>query len=432
MRRALALPALLLAFATAAGCAPSTSSGNTSASDDKSGTLRVWLFQEVANGPKEKVVAEAVKEFEKAHPGAKAQVTYIPIDTRAEKMKAAFNDPKSAPDVVEFGNTDTAGYVADGGLADITADFGKWSEAKNVTDAVKSSVSVDGKVYGLPWFVGVRALYYRTDIFKKLGLKPPATQAELAATARKLRAANPDMYGLTAGATNVFAMMPFVWSRGGDLATEKNGKWTSTIDSAASRAGVAAYTSMITNDICPPAQCAQMGGDAGVQAFASGKAAMAFGGDYSHVAIDTGAASKGKYAAVPIPGLTAGSVAPAFAGGNNLGVMKSTSHRTLAVDFVELLGGADYQAKMWTAMGDMPALTQVQSQIAAKAAWEAPFVKTLQSGTKFVPVTPAWSDIDSQGVIPTMMQEIVSGKKSVDQATADAAEKMDAAFASAG
>ena len=32
-------------------------------------------------------------------------------------MKAAFNDPESAPDVIEYGNTDTAGYVKDGGLA---------------------------------------------------------------------------------------------------------------------------------------------------------------------------------------------------------------------------------------------------------------------------------------------------------------------------
>jgi N,N'-diacetylchitobiose transport system substrate-binding protein len=112
--------------------------------------------------------------------------------------------------------------------------------------------------------------------------------------------------------------------------------------------------------------------------------------------------------------------------------MKSTSHRTLAADFTELLGGAAYQQKMFDAMGNMPALSDVQSAVASKTAWEAPFVKTLQSGTKFVPVTPAWSAIDSQAVIPTMMQEIVTGKKSVEQATADAAKKMDAAFASAG
>ncbi|CAM5734027.1 hypothetical protein SALBM311S_02483 [Streptomyces alboniger] len=41
---------------------------------------------------------------------------------------------------------------------------------------------------------------------------------------------------------------------------------------------------------------------------------------------------KGEYAVVlPLPGVAkSGSIAPAFAGGNNVGVLKSTSHRTLA------------------------------------------------------------------------------------------------------
>ncbi|MEU9795498.1 extracellular solute-binding protein [Streptomyces sparsogenes] len=431
LRIAAPAAAIVLAGLTATACAPSTSSNAGSNQDSKSGTVRVWLFREVNNSPKEKVVKEAVAEFTKKHSGSRVDVTYIPIDTRAEKMKAAFNDPKSAPDVVEFGNTDTAGYVNDGGLADITAEFGKWKDAKQVTASVKESVSVGGKVYGVPWFVGVRALYYRTDIFKELGLEPPTTQDELKAAARKIRAEHPDMFGISAGAKNVYGMLPFLWSAGGDLAKKDGDSYTAAIDSAASRKGLKAYTDLITKDICPPAQCAELGGDAGVQAFAAGKAGMAIGGDYSHQAMEGGVV-KGKYAVVPLPGPKKGVIPPAFAGGNNLGVMKSTSHRTLAVEFVELLGGANYQSKMFDAMGNMPALSDVQEKVADKAPFTKPFVRTLTSGTAFVPVTPAWGKIDSTGVIPTMMQEIVSGRKSVDAATADAAGKMDAAFSSAG
>lgn len=68
----------------------------------------MWLFQEVGNKPKEQVVDAAVAEFEKTHKGAKAEIEYIPVDTRAQRIKAAFNDPKSAPDLIEYGNTDTA------------------------------------------------------------------------------------------------------------------------------------------------------------------------------------------------------------------------------------------------------------------------------------------------------------------------------------
>lgn len=163
--------ALVLAGLTATACAPQTSD-TSSEGDKKTGTLRVWLFQEVGNKPKQKIVDAAVAAFEKSHEGAEVEVEYIPVDTRAQRIKAAFNDPKSAPDLIEYGNTDTAGYVKDGGLADISKEFAAWDEAKDTDPTAKQSVTVDGSVYGAPLFVGVRALYYRTDVLDELGIEP--------------------------------------------------------------------------------------------------------------------------------------------------------------------------------------------------------------------------------------------------------------------
>ncbi|GGW26431.1 hypothetical protein GCM10010320_00800 [Streptomyces caelestis] len=94
--------------------------------------------------------------------------------------------------------TDTAGYVKDGGLLDVTKEF-DWNEAKDTDPTAKQSVTVDGKVYGAPFYVGVRALYYRKDVFEELGLSVPKPMAELASTARKIRTAKPDLYGLAVG-----------------------------------------------------------------------------------------------------------------------------------------------------------------------------------------------------------------------------------------
>ncbi|MDQ1028884.1 ABC-type glycerol-3-phosphate transport system substrate-binding protein [Streptomyces umbrinus] len=193
-RMAAPIAALVVAGLTATACAPE-SSDNSGGKDEKSGTLRVWLFQEVDTAPKEKVVDGVVAAFEKAHKGTKVDVQYIPVETRAEKIKAAFNDPKSAPDLIEYGNTDTAGYVKDGGLADVTKEFTDWSESKDTDPTAKQSVTVDGKVYGVPYFVGVRALYYRTDVFEELDLEVPKTQAELISTAKAIRQAKPELYG---------------------------------------------------------------------------------------------------------------------------------------------------------------------------------------------------------------------------------------------
>ncbi|MGX1910260.1 extracellular solute-binding protein [Streptomyces phaeochromogenes] len=424
------IAALVVAGLTATACAPE-SSDNSGGKDEKSGTLRVWLFQEVDTAPKEKVVDGVVAAFEKAHKGTKVDVQYIPVETRAEKIKAAFNDPKSAPDLIEYGNTDTAGYVKDGGLADVTKEFTDWSESKDTDPTAKQSVTVDGKIYGVPYFVGVRALYYRTDVFEELGLDVPKTQAELISTAKAIRQAKPDLYGLAVGGAYTYGAMPFIWSNGGEIAEGKGGSYASTIDSAASQKGIKAYTSLFGDDNCPAAKCAGMGGNDTVTAFASGKAGMAIGGDFSHAAIEAGKV-KGKYAVVPLPGVKSGEIAPAFAGGNNLGVLNSTSHRTLAVDLMEQLASKKTQGELFDGMGFLPTFTDVRQGVAKREPFVGPFVKTLGAGAKFVPASPAWSQIDASLVLPTMFQEVVSGRKSVDAASKDAAKKMNAAFSSAG
>ncbi|MFB7008088.1 MULTISPECIES: extracellular solute-binding protein [unclassified Streptomyces] len=422
--------ALVLAGLTASACAPQTSDTGAKG-DEKTGTLRVWLFQEVGNKPKERVVDAAVADFEKAHKGAKAEVEYIPVETRAQRIKAAFNDPKSAPDLIEYGNTDTAGYVKDGGLADVGAEFAAWDEAKDTDPTAKQSVTVGGKIYGAPFFVGVRALYYRTDIFEDLGIKAPKSQAELISTAKKIHKKKPDLYGLAVGGAYTYGAMPFIWAHGGELADDDGGTYKAAINSDKARKGIEAYTSLFGDDNCPAAKCASMGGNATVTAFASGKAAMAIGGDFSHAAVEAGAV-KGAYAVVPLPGVTEGSIAPAFAGGNNIGVLKSSSHRSLAVDLMKSLTGKETQAKMFDAMGFLPTYTDVRATVAKKQSFVEPFVKTLGAGAKFVPASPGWGQIDSSLVLPTMFQEIVSGRKDVAKASDDAAKKMDAAFADAG
>ncbi|MEF9883212.1 extracellular solute-binding protein [Streptomyces sp. P9-A4] len=422
--------ALLLAGLTATACAPQTSDGRAT-TDEKTGTLRVWLFQEVSNKPKEQVVDRAVAAFEKGHRGAKVEVEYIPVETRAQRVKAAFNDPGSAPDLIEYGNTDTAGYVKDGGLADISAEFTAWDEAKDTDPTARQSVTVGGKVYGAPLFVGVRALYYRTDVFKELGLTAPRSQAELVTTAKKIRKAKPELYGLAVGGAYTYGAMPFVWAAGGELATTNGDSYKAAVNSEAALKGISTYTSLFGEDNCPAAKCAQMGGNATVTAFASGKAAMAIGGDFSHAAVEAGTV-KGRYAVVPLPGTTPGSIAPAFAGGNNIGVLRSTSHRGLAVDLLKSLTGKETQGKLFDAMGFLPTYTDVRAAAARRQPFVKPFIDTLGAGTRFVPASPGWGRIDASLVLPTMFQEVVSGRKDVKAAADDAARKMDAAFAPAG
>jgi N,N'-diacetylchitobiose transport system substrate-binding protein len=420
---------LLAAVLAVAACAPSTAQP-TAAGDEKTGTLRVWLFDEANRAGKEKVVKDAIAEFTAAHQGVTVDVSYLATDaaTRAAKFKGAFNDPTSAPDVTEFGNTDLAGYVAAGGMADVTADLAAWSERSDLPADMISTVTVGDKAYGLPWWIGVRALYYRTDIFTALGLAPPKSYDELVTAATKIHAAHPEMVGIAVGGQYVFGAMPFVWDAGGDLATKSGSGYTAAINSTGSKAGVKAYTDLFSKDICPATQCVDSTGGKTVAAFAAGTAGMAILGNFSRSAVDAGTV-KGKYAVVPLPGSKPGSIAPAFAGGNNLGIMKSTKHRTLAVQFAQLLAGKKYQLAIYEAQGGLPAMTSARAEVVAKDPFLKPFMDTIAAGTRFVPAHPAWAQIDSQKIVINMLQKIITGKATVDAATDEANTLMNTAFA---
>jgi N,N'-diacetylchitobiose transport system substrate-binding protein len=418
MRLRLAVAAALALTVTA--CAPSTSSPTATPSDGgaRTGTLKVWLFDEPNRAPKEAVAKEAVAEFTAAHPGTKVDIAYLAVDTRSERFKGAFNDPASAPDVVEYGNTDLPEYAAAGGLADLGPAVTAWPEGADLSADAKASATYQGTLLGVPWYLGVRALYYRTDVFTELGLRPPTSQAELTAAARTIRAKKPQLFGIAVGGKYTFGALPFIWDAGGDI---------TSINSAQSRAGLKAYTDLLKPDNCPPQQCADLTGGKTVELFASGKAGMAIIGNFNRAAVEAGAA-KGKYAVVPLPGSKPGSIAPAFAGGNNLGVMRNSRRPALAADFLTLLASKKYQTKMYAAMGNLPTLQAARAEVAGQDPFLAPFLSTIDAGTKFVPLDPGWGKIDAQAVLPTMIEKVVTGKATVDGATDEAATAINAAL----
>ena len=109
-------------------------------------------------------------------------------------------------------------------------------------------------------------------------------------------------------------------------------------------------------------------------------------------------------------------------------MLAGTERRTLAVEFVQLLAGKEYQLEMYEAMGNLPTLTDAREEVSAADDEIAPFVETIDAGTRFVPVTGAWATVDAEGILPTMVQRVAAGDASVDEATADAAQALDDAL----
>ena len=134
-----------------------------------------------------KAMEELIADFQKAHPDIK--VKWNNFDH--EGYKAAIRNflTADAPDVVAwYAGNRMEPFVKAGLFADVSD---VWT-ANGLNDQLKSaasSMTIDGKKWGVPYTYYQWGIYYRKDIFEKQGITPPKTWAELLAACEKLKAA---------------------------------------------------------------------------------------------------------------------------------------------------------------------------------------------------------------------------------------------------
>lgn len=127
-----------------------------------------------------------IATFEAENPGVNVSWVDIPWSAMESKILTAVS-AKTAPDVVNL-NPDFASQLATRSA---------WLDLDTkVPDDVRSTYlpniwnasTLNGKSFGLPWYLTTRLLIYNTDLLKQAGIsKPPATYTELAQVARQLK-----------------------------------------------------------------------------------------------------------------------------------------------------------------------------------------------------------------------------------------------------
>ena len=154
---------------SATGGASSSASSSTASAPS---TLTVWRMggsvpSQVTwmNG----IVTEFHKEFPQ-YANTQVKVDWIPWSNRTTDWNTALSSGKNIPDITELGNTDTPTEAASGILAPLTSDLSAWSGTKGLVPGMLANDTQGGTTYAVPWFGGVRAVWYRTDQFKKAGI----------------------------------------------------------------------------------------------------------------------------------------------------------------------------------------------------------------------------------------------------------------------
>src|SRR6056297_252623 len=133
-----------------------------------------------------------VEEFEAQNPDIEVEFVQLSWANGFDKIVTAFA-AGSAPDVLELGNTWVANFAEEGVLSNMN-----WIMEINKDIVGWNSASYKGDVWGVPWLLGTRAMFYNIDLFEEAGLdpaNPPATWLEVLETAVKINALADDVYG---------------------------------------------------------------------------------------------------------------------------------------------------------------------------------------------------------------------------------------------
>ena len=236
MRARIIVAAVLVGAALAV--VASTASGGTAASN----SITVWLQVDAQATNWEPIVKAANAAFQREHPGVAVNVQYQTWGNHLQKFDAALAGG-NAPDVIEMGNTEMTKYMAAGAFQDITSDRASIPNSATWLAGLAAAGRYGGKLYGVPYYAGSRVVTYRTDLFKKAGVKVPTSLAQLTAAAKKLGSQNSGkgFSPIYIAGTDWYVAMSFVADYGGTIARQISGKWKGTLASPQAIAGLTAY-----------------------------------------------------------------------------------------------------------------------------------------------------------------------------------------------
>ena len=74
-----------------------------------------------------------------------------------------------------MGNTEMTNYMAANAFTNLGSVKSQFDNSSKWLAGLKASSTYDGKLFGVPYYAGSRVITYRTDLFKKAGVKKPPT-----------------------------------------------------------------------------------------------------------------------------------------------------------------------------------------------------------------------------------------------------------------
>ncbi|MDN6328024.1 MAG: sugar ABC transporter substrate-binding protein [Brachybacterium sp.] len=394
--------------------------------DGEGKTLTMWLMQGT-NASADTYIEELKTAFTEAT-GATLDVQVQPWDGAHDKFVTAMAGG-TGPDVAEVGTTWVPEFADAGGIDPLTEDIDAAGLSDGMVEGLAEAGTLDGELYGMPWYAGVRSILGNRDMLEEAGVNSqPESWDDLLTMITTLEEHNSDWISFPVLGASIFPAVSFVWGAGGLIAEEQDGQWTATINAPEAVEGLSWYADLALKHNASTAAATTWKETDALAAFLQEKVPMFISGSWTPATIrqDNPELAE-KLVAFTIPAKDS-PVAPSFLGGSLMCRFTETQEPELAFELIKLVTTGDFATRWAEETNYFPGTTEALDEVVAGGdELTGVFASQMTEGGKSVPVTPAWGKIEGAKTINTMLGDILGGTPVQDAADA-AATEMDGFF----
>jgi multiple sugar transport system substrate-binding protein len=355
-----------------------------------------------------------ILKFESLHSDIKVKVQSIPWGAAHEKLLTAFAG-QSTPDICQLGNTWIPEFQAIGALLELDSLIAqsKSIAKENYFEGIWNTNVIGKFVYGIPWYVDTRLLFYRRDILASVGNNsPPISWDELLNLSYKIKnfsSSHQRRYSVFFSLIYNDWAVPviLILSNGGRLL--KNNDCYGAFDDPATLEALRFYVKFFEDSlaILSMTEVSNI-----YQGFADGLFSMMITGPWNVNEIRKRYPElKNRWSTAPMPGKKNFN---SIAGGSSLVLFKNTEHPMAAWKLIEFLSQPEIQIEFFQLTLDLPAV---------KSAWSADVIRQDQEMGAFytqlehVVPTPKIAEWEQVAVkIQEHLEQVVFGRIKLEKA----------------
>lgn len=407
--RALVLACVCAASALPLGCTK-TEGGVT--------TITFWTI-----GHEGEVVQPLLRDFERTHPVIRIDLQQWPLTAAHEKLLTAFAGD-ALPDVGQLGNTWIPELATLGALEPLQpyVDTSTIVRSDDYFSGIWDTNMIGGHLFGVPWYVDTRLLFYRKDLLARAGFTaPPRDWAEWRRQLAAIKAnAGPGNYSILLPLNEFEPLLNLAVQEPDPLLRDDDTR--GNFESAGFRRAFDFYIDMFRQGWAPPMSDTQISNV--WDEFAAGFYAFYITGPWnvdefrrrlpSRLANDWGTA--------PLPGPNGPGAA--IGGGSSLVMFKKSRHKREVWQLIEFLSQPAQQLRFHELSGDLPPRRSVWADPALA---NDPYAKAFRDQLERVrsaPKVPEWERIAQEIRLTT--ERVVRSGEPIDQALRELDTRTDA------